>query len=96
MGLNDFILKKNKKNRKLAGLAVLFSRQILNGSQIFFCHSKTLFFIYFFKYEIIETHARAFLTLIILGIATVHSEPASAQGLLTVWSLWENPGMATG
>ena len=26
------------------------------------------------KYEIIETHARAFLTLIILGIATVPSE----------------------
>ena len=36
-----------------------------------FLHFNILIFIYFFKYEIIETHARAFLTLIILGIATV-------------------------
>jgi hypothetical protein len=26
--------------------------------------------------------------------ASLHSEPASALGLLTVWSLWGNPGMA--
>jgi hypothetical protein len=30
-------------------------------------------FIYFFKYETIETHARAFMTLNILSIGTVHS-----------------------
>ena len=30
-------------------------------------------FIHFFKYEIIETHARALLTIITLGIATVNS-----------------------
>ena len=55
---------------KLAGLAVLFSRQILNGSQDFFLFN-TLIFVYFLKYETIETHARAFLTLIILAIAWV-------------------------
>ena len=49
---------------KLAGLAVLFSRQILNGYQEFF------FFI-FFRYETIETHARAFLPLIILSVVSV-------------------------
>ena len=49
---------------KSAGLAVLFSRQILNSSQDFF-PLNTLIFIYFFKYETIETHAHAFLTLII-------------------------------
>ena len=57
-----------------AGLAVLFSRQILNGSQDFFFHFNILFFISFFRYEIIETHARAFLTLNILGIATVKGD----------------------
>ena len=36
------------------GLAVLFSRQILNGSQDFFLFN-ILAFIYFFEYEIIET-----------------------------------------
>ena len=39
-----------------AGLTVLFSRQILNGSQDFFLIN-TLIFIYFFEYETIETHA---------------------------------------
>ena len=47
-----------------AGLAELFSRQHLNGSRDFI-------FFYFFKYETIETHARAFLTLNILSIGTV-------------------------
>ena len=56
----------------MAELAVLVSRQILNGSQDFFLFN-TLIFIYFFKYEAIETHARAFLTLIILAIAGVLS-----------------------
>ena len=56
---------------KWAGLAVLFSRQLLNGSKDF---NFSNILIYYFKYEIIETHARAFLTLIILGIATVHGE----------------------
>ena len=53
---------------KSAGLAVLFSRQILNSSQDFFLLN---ILIYFFKYEIIETHGRAFLTFIILDISTV-------------------------
>ena len=57
---------------KWAGLAVLFSRQILNGSQDFFLFN-ILIFIYFFEYETIETHARAFLTLNILFIGTVNT-----------------------
>ena len=80
MGLNDFIFKKTNLNLnvkekkfgwKLAGLAVLFSRQILNGSQDFFSLFYVLISIYFFRYETIETHAGAFLTLIILVIGTV-------------------------
>ena len=55
---------------KWAGLAVLFSRQILNGSQDFFLFNN-LIFIYFFEYETIETHTRTFLTLNILAIGTV-------------------------
>ena len=43
-----------------AGLAVLFSRQLLKGSQDFFFHFYILILIYFFKYQTIETHARAF------------------------------------
>ena len=38
------------------------------GSQDFFLFD---ILIYFFRYETIETHARAFLTLIILAIGTV-------------------------
>ena len=41
--------------------------------RIFF-HFNILIFIYFFKYEIIETHARAFLTLNILSIGTVYGK----------------------
>ena len=37
----------------------------------FFVLFNTLIFIYFFKHETIETHARAFLTLIILAIGRV-------------------------
>ena len=54
-----------------AGLAVLFRRQIPNGSQDFYFLFNILIFIYFFKYETIETHARAFLTLNILAIGRV-------------------------
>ena len=54
-----------------AGLAVLFSRQLLNSSQDFFFHFNILIFIYFFKYKTIETHARAFLPLNISAIGTV-------------------------
>ena len=39
--------------------------------RIFFSLFNTLIFIYFLKYETIDTHARAFLTLIILAIAGV-------------------------
>ena len=41
-------------HKNWAELAVLFSRQILNGSQDFFLFN-IFFFIYFFKYEIVET-----------------------------------------
>ena len=41
--------------------------QLLNGSQDF----DIFFFIYFFKYKTIKTHARAFLTLNILAIGRV-------------------------
>ena len=61
---------------------MLFSKQILNGSQDFFFHSNVLIFIHFFKYEIIETHARAFLKLIILGIATVLNDYKSTNYFL--------------
>ena len=54
---------------KLAGLAVLFSRQLLNGSQDFFFRFNI--FILFFKYETIETHARAFLVLNISAVGSV-------------------------
>ena len=49
-----------------ARLAVLFSKQLLNGSQDFF-----FIFIYFFKYKTIETHARAFLLLNISAVSSV-------------------------
>ena len=49
---------------------MLFSRQILNGSQDFFVFN-IFIFIFFFKCETIETHARAFLTLNILAIGRV-------------------------
>jgi hypothetical protein len=50
---------------------VLFSRQILNGSQDFF-HIFSIIFFFFFKYETIENHAHAFLALIISAVASVH------------------------
>ena len=56
---------------KLAGLAVFYIRQILNSSQDFF-FGFNIFFFGFFRYETIETYARAFLTLIILAIGTVY------------------------
>ena len=54
-----------------AGLAVLSSKQIVNGSQDFFLFS-ILILIYFFRYETKETHGRAFLALIMLAIGTVY------------------------
>ena len=36
--------------------------------------------VYFYKYEIIETHARAFLTLVILDIGNVESFIACPSG----------------
>ena len=50
-----------------AGLAVLFSRQLLNGSQDF----NILIFIYFLKYKTIKTHARALLPLNISAVGSV-------------------------
>ena len=43
---------------------------ILNGSQDFFLFH---IFIYFFKYETLETHARAFLPFIILAVGSVNN-----------------------
>ena len=56
---------------KWAGLAGLFSRQILKGSHDFFPFY-ILIIIYQLKYETIETHARTFLTLNSLSMGTVH------------------------
>ena len=44
-----------------AWVAVLFSRQLLNGSQDFIFVLVFLFFYFFKKYKTIETHARALL-----------------------------------
>jgi hypothetical protein len=55
---------------KWAGLAVLSSRQLLNGSHDFF-HIFSIIFNFFFKYETIETHARAFLALNISIVGSV-------------------------
>ena len=44
----------------------------------------TLIFIYFFTYKTTETHARAFLTLIILAIAGV-KEDSSAFEITELW-----------
>jgi hypothetical protein len=54
----------------LAGLAVLFSRQLLNGSRDFFLCFNILIFIYFLKYKTIETHA--FLPLNISAVGSVY------------------------
>ena len=58
---------------------MLVSRQIPNGSQDFFFLFNTLIFIYFFKYETVETYARAFFMVNILSIGGVLSEPTIVQ-----------------
>ena len=70
-----------------AGLAVLFSRQILNGSQNYFFHFNILILIYCFKYETIETHARAFLTLNTLSIGTVNNHQNFEPSLIPKYTL---------
>ena len=64
MGLNGFILKKINKNKNIQvkkkswePFRICLLNSTANPSQ--------------FGWKTIETHARAFLTLIILGIATV-------------------------
>ena len=57
-----------------AGLAVLFSRQLLNGSQDYFFRFNIIILVYFFKYKTIETHARAFLPLNISAVGSVPSQ----------------------
>ena len=75
---------------KLAELAVLFSQQILNGSQDVFISLYTLIFI-FFKYETIETHTRTFLTLniFVIGRGIGQKEPvihyAEKTGSRSFW-----------
>ena len=54
---------------------MLFRRQLLNSSQDFVLSFKYFNFHLIFKYETIETHARAFLTLNILSIGSVCSMP---------------------
>ena len=61
-----------------AGLAVPFSRQLLNGSQDFFFHFNILISIYFFRYKTIETHARAFLLLNISAICVEEDDDDDA------------------
>ena len=56
---------------KLAGLVVLFSRQLLNGSQDFFSCFDTLIFIYFFKYETIFLYVLQFFLLIFFCLDSV-------------------------
>ena len=68
---------------KWAGLAVLFSRQLLNGSQDVNFSLISLNFHLFFKSETIETHARTFLTFNILAIGTVTYHFFSLVGLLS-------------
>ena len=64
---------------KLAEFAVLFSRQILNGSQDFsFFYILCTIFSYFFN-ETIKTNGRAILSLIILGIGSVISVRSSMK-----------------
>ena len=53
-----------------ARLAVLFRRQLLNGSKDFFCFD-ILISIWFFKYKTIQTHARSFLPLNISAVGSV-------------------------
>ena len=55
-------------------------RQILNGSQVFFLYN-ILIFIYFFKYESIETHAQEVVTLIILAIARTSESVFQLNGI---------------
>ena len=52
---------------------MLFSRQLLIGSKDFFLFN-ILIFIYFFKWETIETHAREILTLNVLAIDIVYTK----------------------
>ena len=64
-------------NPNWTGLAALFSRQLLNGSQDFF-RFYILIFIYSSRYKTIETHARAFLPLnkLAVGSVSLHHEKA--------------------
>ena len=66
-------------HQQWAGLAVLFSRQLLNGSQGFFFRFNILMFIYFLKYKTIETHARTFLPLNISAVGSVYCDLSMLQ-----------------
>ena len=73
---------------KLAGLAVLFSRQLLKD---FFCFN-ILIIIYFFKYEIIETHAQTYLSLKISAVDSVKKVADLMNKLLShTVARWKNP-----
>ena len=63
---------------KGAGLAVLFSRQLPNGSQDFF-HSNILIFIYFFKYKNDFAYVLQFFSLISDGLGSVNLGPLNNE-----------------
>ena len=66
-----------------AGLAVLFSRQLLTGSQdFFFVCLNFLIFIYIFRYKTIETHAPAFLPLNISAVGSVNRMHVKSKRML--------------
>ena len=62
---------------------MLFSRQLLKGSQDFFFRLNILISIYFLKYKTIEIHARAFLPLNISAVGSVSS--AQVRPVMKNW-----------
>ena len=55
-----------------AGLALLLSRQLLNGTHDFFVLCNIFIFIYFVKYKTIEIHANTFSILNISAVGSVY------------------------
>ena len=79
-GLNGFIFKELNKN--WAGLAVLFSRQILNSYQDFFSLFCIIIFILLFRYGTIETHALKLCMHIFLPLGGVGRLPSGHQAVV--------------
>ena len=68
----------------MAGLAVVFGRQLLNGPQDYFCFT-ILIFIYYLKYNTIEIHSRIFLPLNISALGSVYCKLTDRQMKGTEW-----------